>query len=145
MLDGQVQVEGLTELRRELRKLEGRWGRELQKVNKSVAETVVVPEAKRRARESRRAASGNQTRVGSRGEESIRAGARQNAAYVRGGGARVPYFQGYEWGTLGDYPQFPMSSKEGHIIYPVIQERQTQIVETYGGMLDDLTKAAFPG
>ena len=140
----EVQVEGLKELQRELKRVDKSWAKELQKANKKVAEDEVVPYARARAQESRTAHSGNTTRLGSRGVKSIRAGAKQRAALVRGGGAKVPYFQGHEWGTKGNYPQFPGKSKEGHIIYPVLRERREQIIERYGSAVDDLMKRAFP-
>lgn len=140
----EIQVEGLKELQQELRRVDKSWAKELQKSNKAVAESEVVPYARARAQESRSSYAGGSTRLGSRGVNSIRAGAKQRAALVRAGGARVPYYHGHEWGTKGNYPQFPGATKEGHIIYPVLTERREQIIERYGNAVDELMKRAFP-
>ena len=142
----EITYDGIKKFQRELRQVGKEWPRELRKTNKAVAEETVLPEARRRAAESRPSAAGGTTRLGSRGERSLRAGAQQRKAFVKGGGARVPWFAGHEWGSSGQYGQFPQRSgvSPGFIIFPVIKERQTQIQETYMRMLDDLASRAFP-
>ena len=139
-----IEVEGLKDLQKELRRVDKSWAKELQQANKKVAEDEVVPYARARAQESRTSYAGNTTRLGSRGVNSIRAGASGRAALVRAGGAKVPYFHGHEWGTKGTYPQFPGKQKDGHIIFPVLKERREQIIEAYGTSVDELMKRAFP-
>ena len=138
-----ARIEGLKELRKELKALGPQWPKELQKTNKAAA-AKVVPEAKRRAAQSHPNLAGGVARVGSRGVSSIRALASQTRAQIAGGGAKVPWFGGNEFGSSGRYRQFPAKNKEGYILWPAAKAKEPEIEEIYLEMIDALTKAAFP-
>ena len=138
-----VEIEGLKELRKELKRMGSEWPKELQKTNKQAA-ALVVPEAKRRAAQSHSNLAGGVARVGSRGVASIRPLATQRSAQIAGGGAKVPWFGGNEWGSSGRFRQFPARAKEGHILWPAAKAKEPEVIKAYEKMLDDLTKRAFP-
>lgn len=117
--------------------------RDMREVNLKAAE-LVVPEAKRLGQRSYINLAGNLGRLGSRGVASIRALASQSKAYVAGGNARVPWFQGAEWGSGGAYRQFGPRRSEGRFILPAVEEKTPEIIELYGDEVRDLSRRAFP-
>lgn len=137
-----IDVQGLKELRKELKAIDPKWTKELQQVNKRAA-SIVVPEAKRRASQSRPNLAGGVARAGSAGVGSIRALASQSRAQIASGGARVPWMGGSEWGSSGRYRQFPSANKDGYILWPAAKAKESEVVELYQDMLDDLSSAAF--
>ena len=140
--DLSIGIKGLKELRSELRK--SGIQKNLTKVNKHVVNVVVVPEAKRRAAKSFPNIAGGMTRVGSKGINSIRGTATQTKAVIKAGGARVPWFQGVEWGSSGRYRQFPRTAEKGRIVYPVVEDKREEIIDAYWDVIDDVTKGPFP-
>lgn len=132
----EIRVEGLKELQKALKQLEGAAPRELREANKAAAE-LVAARARERGQETRTNLKGNQTRLGSRGVASIRAKATQTGAAVVMGGPGIPYAFGHEWGARR-YRQFPPSSKQGYILYPSVQELKPEIIEVYQKLLDEL-------
>lgn len=137
-----VRVEGLRELRRDLRRAGAEFPRELSRTNKRVVERIVVPEAQRRGRQTRTNLAGNPTRLGSRGVASIRALASATRAEVAMGGARIPYASGHEFGS-GRYRQFPPKRREGYILLPAVEATHDEILDAYRAMLDELARRAF--
>lgn len=137
-----VDVQGLKELRKALKDIDPKWTKELQQVNKRAA-NIVVPEAKRRASQSRPNLAGGVARVGAAGVGSIRALASQSRAQIASGGARVPWMGGSEWGSSGRYKQFPSKSSDGYILWPAAKAKEPEIIVIYGHMLDDLASVAF--
>lgn len=142
--DIKVDVQGLKELRKEFKAIDPKWSKELQAVNKRAAD-IVVPEAKKRAGQSRPNLAGGVARAGSAGVASIRALASQSRAQIASGGARVPWMGGSEWGSTGRFEQFPAKSNDGYILWPAAKAKEPEIVKLYGDMLDDLASAAFDG
>lgn len=141
-----VRVEGLKELRKELRALEGddAWKGELREAGKAAAE-VVAAEARRTAASGRSTLSGANATMGSRAVATIRALAGQTRATVAGGKASVPHFGGWEFGSTGRFRQFPAKARKGsHNIYPAIEAKQREIVRVYGDRIDVLMKKHFP-
>lgn len=139
-----VDVQGLRELRKELKAIDPKWSKELQAVNKRAA-NIVVPEAKKRAGQSRPNLAGGVARAGSAGVASIRALASQSRAQIASGGARVPWMGGSEWGSSGRFKQFPSKSADGYILWPAAKAKEGDVVKLYEKMLDDLSSAAFNG
>lgn len=140
-LDVKLRVDGLRELRKELRAIDAAFPKELRAANKQVAEQVVVPEARRRAGALTR------PRVGSRLLATIRALASQTSATVAMGGARTPYARGMEFGSIRRKQFAPWRGNDrnaGYFLYPTIRERSDDIVETYSRVIDELTERAFP-
>lgn len=144
----EVQVEGLRELRRALKQVEETLPRELRATNKRVVEQVVLPEARRRGQQTRLNVAGRETRLGSRGVATIRPVASQTSAGIAMGGARAPWAVGHEWGSTGRYPQFPArptgGPSPGFILYPVVREKQQEIVAAYTAAIEPLLRHAFP-
>lgn len=137
-----IDVAGLRELRSELRKMDMQ--RDLTETNRRVVNQIIVPKAQELGRRTRINLAGRPTRLGSRGVASIRGLATQTSATVAGGGARVPYFGGHEFGNTGRYRQFPPKTKGGYIIYGAIQETREEFIEAYWEALDGMVEGAFP-
>jgi hypothetical protein len=138
-----VEVEGLKELRRELKQLGPQWPKELRKANKEAADIA--------ASASRSNAHGG-TRQQSAAASAIKASGTQSAAQVVIDAGRVPFALGAFLGSRA-YPQFPEwvgnSWEPGgpggpYAVNPAIREKEDEIIETYGDALDRLTCAAFP-
>lgn|SRR5574337_175545 len=138
-----IDVQGLKELRSALRKAGTQFPKELRVANLAAAD-IVVPEAKRRALQSRPNLAGGAARVGSRGVGSIRALAQQKAAQIAGGSAGVPWFAGNEFGSSGRYRQFPSASRDGYILWPAAKAKRDEVVQVYERMLEALAAEAFP-
>lgn len=130
-----VRVSGLRELRSELKALDARWPKELQKVNKSIAEDV---------------AEGTRSALGSLGGSApkvkVSALASQARAQVRvggGSGVAAEVAMGNLWGS-NRYRQFPPRIEGGYGLYPTIKAMRDDIEDRYLDLLDDLLKRAFP-
>lgn len=132
----------IRQLRKELRAVDAQ--KEMQKANKKVAEQVVVPEAKKRASKSYTNLAGGVARAGSRGVAAIRARATQTKAIVASGKASVPWMGGSDFGSSGRYRQFPPAKEGGRFLYPVIADKQQEIVDAYWDAIDDVIKNVFP-
>jgi len=139
-----IEAPDLREFRRDLKRAGDQFPKQLQQTNKHVVEKVVLPEAKRRGSQSRRNLAGGRATIGSKGVATIRALATQRSAAVAMGGARTPWVAGNEWGSGGKYRQFPRKNREGHILWPVVEELRDEIVEEYRDAVGDLAKIAFP-
>lgn len=147
-----VKIEGLRELRRELKAIDGKFPKEIAAVNKRVVENIVVPDAKRRA------ASRTNPRAGSKVVDSIRGLGSQTRAQIAGGGARVPHFKGHNYGSNqirrtprgGHTTQFPIRSRKvgrgnaGYILEPAVYDNLPRVLDAYADMLDALLRPAFP-
>lgn len=133
-----VRLTGLSELRKELKKLDGEWTSELKTANFSVAADIVVPTAKSKA---------SSTRAGSAVVSSIRAAKAAKAAIVSLGGSRVPWAAGFEFGSL-KYHQFPTwrgnGDGAGYFLWPTIREKKPEIIDRYLELLEKITSRAFP-
>ena len=148
MQGGTIAVQGLDELRRELKKLD--LTDDLKQANYDAAELVV------RSAQSR--ASSKLERKAARSLKPSRAAAK---AVVTGGGAKAPFFGGAEFGaqqnrkrtspsgrTFLGHNQFQpwrgSGSTAGYFLYPAIRAETARIVEIYGDAIDRITKPAFP-
>lgn len=145
-MPARVRVEGLKELRKELRTLEGddSWKADLRAAGKDAAE-IVAAEARRTAAAGRSTLSGKAATMGAAAVASIRSLAGQTRATVAGGKASIAYFGGWEFGSAGHYRQFPAKARNGsHNIYPAIDTKRDEVIEIYGDRIDVLTKKHFP-
>ena len=134
---GVVAVEGLDELRRELRKLDDAGlTDQLKDANKKVADLVV-------ARAQGRASTGMERKAAG----SLRSSRQAARAQVVGGSVKVPFFGGAEFGSLR-YRQFKAwtgsNSQSGYFLYPAIREATDDIVELYGDEVMKISAKAFP-
>jgi len=146
---GTVAVEGLDELRRELKKLEGDQATEaLKDANYAVAQLVVS------------AAQGwASTKMESAAAATLKP-ARQAARAQVVGGAGIAFFGGAEFGamqnqarntsrgTMLGWNQFKAwrgnGSSAGHFLYPAIRGETDNIVELFSDAIDKITRDAFP-
>lgn len=134
---GIVAVDGLDDLRKELRKLDdGGLLEQLKDANKMVADLVVE-----------RARQNTSTRMERRAASSLRSSRQAARAQVLGGSASVPFFGGAEFGSL-QYPQFQAwtgsNSQSGYFLYPAIRAATDDIVELYGDEVEKISAKAFP-
>lgn len=138
MAGARVEVTGLKELRRELRKLEGdgAWKKDLRDAGLKAA-TIVATDAKASAMRA------SNPRMGTRAANTIRPLASQTSGTVAAGSKAVPWTLGHIWGS-NQFRQFPKRIKGGYHLYPAIEKNADKIVEIYADAIDDLTKKAFP-
>lgn len=122
---GRVRVEGLRELRRDLRKLsrDETWKGDLRDAGLQAA-TIVANDARASAL---RAVN---PRMGRRAANTIRPLASQTNARVAAGRANVPWTMGHIWGS-SRFPQFPPRRKGGYHLYPAIERQQDRVIEIY--------------
>jgi hypothetical protein len=133
----QVRVDGLRELRRELKALDGQWAKQLQKVNKAIAEDVA---------EGTRSAFSRMGGSAPKVAGTVKALAQQTRAQVKvGGGAGVAseVAMGNLWGSRR-FRQFPSPKPGGYALYPTLAELRPDLEERYAELLDDLLRRAFP-
>src|SRR5690348_883428 len=113
-----VRLTGLDELRKELKRLDGDWTSQLKDANYEIAADIVVPEAKRRA---------GQTRAGGAVINSIRAAKAARSATVSLGSNKVSWAAGWEFGSL-KYKQFPYwrgnGEDAGYFMWPAIRAKR---------------------
>lgn len=151
-----INVKGLDQFRRELRKIEQQGGPNgialLKEANFRVASLVV---SKAQARAS------GLGRMQARAGATLRAGRQQARAVVYGGSASVPFFFGAEFGSYSGvrrtrgsrsflgFNQFepwkrPGNGNTGYFLFPTMRAESRNIIEMYGDELDKITKQAFP-
>lgn len=148
---GTIQVEGLAELNKALRSLDGDLAKEMRDVNRSVAGFVAAD-----ARGAAQALGGVAAHVA----PSIKAVGGVSSAGVAFGGARYPMGPGAEFGAGRDlsrqrssgsykgYNQFDAwqgnDHNAGYFVYPSIRRDADRIETEYTKAVDALTKKAFP-
>jgi len=134
---GAVRIDGLDDLRRELKKLDDAGLIDaLKDLNFEIA-SKVVQNAQRRA----------STRQQSSAAQSLKAGRQAAKSVVTGGGAKKPFFGGAEFGSIR-FPQFPAwqgnGRDAGYFLFPAIRSMEDEIVEMYGDEVEKITARAFP-
>ena len=133
-----VRVEGLKELRRELKAVDGDWNRQLQKVNKAIAEDVA---------EGTRAAFSSMGGSAPKVAGTVKALAQQARAQVKVGGkgnsVANQVAMGNLWGSQR-FKQFPRPAPAGYALYPTLASLRPDLEDRYLDMLDDLMRRAFP-
>lgn len=129
---GTLSVDGLTELRRDLKALGKDLPKELRKANKSVADYVADLSA---------SAAYSLGGVAAHVAPSIKASAGQISAGVTFGGSAYPMAGGAEFGSQR-YKQFKPwrgnGSDAGYFVYPTIRDNAERIESHYTDVIDDL-------
>jgi hypothetical protein len=129
-----VRVEGLAELRKELKRLD--LSKDLGQANRKVAQLVVDAAQGRASTRLERAAA-----------RSLSASSSTVGARVGLGGPRTPFAAGAEFGSKR-FRQFQAwrgnGQQAGYFLYPAIRENTPRIVEVYGDEIDRVTRKAFP-
>lgn len=138
--DGPVLVEGLRDLQRELRAIDGAWPRELRAANKAAAD--LVAEGTRASFLSR---GGSAPMVAN----TVKALAQQRSASVKiGGGNSVggQVAMGNEFGGRGrpTTQQFPSFKRGGYSLFPTVKEKREEVIAAYDKAIDRLLEKAFP-
>jgi hypothetical protein len=154
-----IQVTGLRELRRDLRRLDATLPRELAQINQRAAE-IVATEARRRAPRGPHQGGGRVAPIVS----SIKALRQQGRGVVAIGGVRSPHAVVTEFG--GTIPR--RGSHRGQVaqaqamhqsfrrfggisvtrvrkqayVYPALDAKRDEVVNAYADMLDDLLRRA---
>jgi hypothetical protein len=144
-----LKVAGLTELRKELKKLD--LVDDLKDANLDVAQVVVT------AAQAKAAGQGPMQRTAAATLKPSRQAAR---AAVTGGSNSLPFFAGAEFGAGQDVPrntargtvmgwnQFDVwrgsGDGAGYFLYPAIRDKTDEIVEMYGDAIEKITAGAFP-
>lgn len=123
-----IQVEGLDELRRELRRLgDAELPKQLRDVNRSASEAL-----------ARRAAPRAPVRTG-RLQASVRGLGSQRDARVKAGGARVPYAAAVHWGTRARVGlRGPHNIPRRPFIYEAAEQARDDILDDYVKAIDDM-------
>jgi hypothetical protein len=137
-----VEVVGLREFRRELKRIGPQWPKELRQANKDAAE-LVAAEARRRAPRGPHEGGGRVVPI----HLNIRALGSQRAGQVATGGARSPHGPVYEFG--GSIPRRGDTAARTQVraqpyIYPALGAMRDEVVEFYGEAVDRVSRRAFP-
>lgn len=144
-----VRIEGLTEFRKELRKVAGKDGlAALKAVNVKVAEMIVERTKPKMSKKSTRSAA------------SLKAAKTTNAAFVRGGGKSAPMFGGVEFGSYSNqarttrrgtvlgWNQFDAwkgnGAGAGYFLYDTVRASEKEVIEMYRDGMIDVARDAFP-
>lgn len=136
MPEGLVKLEGMVELRRELRALDSRLPRAIQKANKRAAQLVA---------DRGKALLASTGGVGPKAALSVKALAGQAYASVRLGGAAFPFAAGQNFGS-DRYTQFPPrpGSGQDYGLYKAIGETRSDVIAGYDQFIEEGFKEAFP-
>jgi hypothetical protein len=137
-----VEVHGLKDFRRELKRLGPAWPKELRQANKDAAE-IVARTARRRAPRGPHEGGGRVVPI----HLNIRALASQTKGQVAVGGARSPHGPVYEFGgSIGRRGDTGARTqvRAQPFLHPALAEEQSRVVEVYGDAIDRITSRAFP-
>lgn len=140
MASPEIRVIGLRELRRDLKRLDADWPKELAKANTAAAQ-IVATEAQRRAPAGPHQGGGSVTPI----RQSIRASRAQRSASVSFGGARSPHAAPTEFGgTLARHASASRTTvRQRAFLYPAITAKTAEVVQTYTAAVDRLLHDAF--
>lgn len=141
MSDVTVEVSGLSEFVRELRRVD--FGKEIGRVNQAVSEPVA---ADARSRAIARGGSAAKT------ARSIKASRKAKAAVIAVGGPRFPFAWGAEFGAKR-WRQFPAwrgnqwspdSGNVGYFLHPAIRDGKEAFERRYFDEIEQVAAKAFP-
>jgi hypothetical protein len=141
VLNASIQIEGLAEFRRDLKKIDDQLVKELRVDLLAIAKEI-AKETQRRVPE----------RTGS-AKRSIRAGVSGNNAYVAGGKKAVPYYGWLDFGSrtprrgrsrqTGPWKGSGAGPKGGRFIYPTIAANRREIEQKAQKAFDKAYDAAM--
>jgi hypothetical protein len=142
MVERGVEVHGLRDFRRELRRAGEEFPRELRQTNLEAAE-IVAKDARRRAPRGPHLGGGRVRPI----VASIRALASQGRGQIAVGGASTPHGPVLEFG--GTIPRRGGTGARTTVraqpfLYPALAAKQDEVVEFYGEALDRVYRRAFP-
>jgi hypothetical protein len=140
--DETIRIDGLTDFRRALGKIDRALGKRIGQINKATGEKV--------ASKARAAYSNFYTTRRGRVPKSIKSSAAQREVKISLGRESVPYALGQEFGSNKHRQFFPWtgpSSKggsAGRFFYPAIREETPGLVDDYLKALDEVAREAYP-
>lgn len=122
-----IHVTGLTEYKKALRQIDNHLGTELRKGLNEVAQVVVD------------AARPKVPYLTGAAQESMKAGSSQNAAQIKVGGTKAPYYQWLDFGGAVGRNKSVVRPflKAGRYVYPTADEKHDALI----GKLDDVIVA----
>jgi hypothetical protein len=151
-----LRVDGLKQLRRELKKIDASFDAELKEINWTLVNELITPAAKTKAGAAISRGGKPAVKPGGAVVNSIKALRQAKAAIVSLGGAKAPHAAGYEFGSMqlrktaagGHTTQFPIwrgnGEDAGYFLHPTIREKRDEILAFYSLMIGELLKEAFP-
>lgn len=146
-----IRVEGLDELRRELRKLDDAGlTNALRQANYDVAEHVIA-----------RAKAAASTKLQRKAADSMTASRQAARAQINAGGSKAPFFGGAEFGAGQGQRRVGPSGRQflghnqfeawrgngmdaGYFLYPTIRDETDEIIDIYGDEIERISRKAFP-
>lgn len=141
MITADIQIDGLAEFRRDLRKIDVELTKELRRDLLAIAKDIAQEAAARVPSKTGRAAA------------SIRAGVSGNNAYVSGGKKSVPYYGWLEFGSRkprkgntrkqGPWKGSGRGPRDGRFIYPTIKRNRQKIIRMAQAAFDKAAEAAL--
>lgn len=141
----EIKVEGMKDLRKALRDMseDKGWRGELREVYRAVA-TLVEGEAHNRAGAGAVTVVGTHASMGSRAIASIKGKGTTTGSTLQGG-AGVPWFGGWNFGTSGAHRQFPAKRSPDYNLYAAVADKRDQITNEFAEAVEDALNSAFPG
>lgn len=131
-MDVRVDVQGLAEFRRELRRVDAELPDRLKAANVELAGHVVAGAQGR---------AGTVSRMAAKAAESLRPARTVGGAAVYLGNAATPFAMGAEFGSVR-FRQFEpwrgSGGGAGYFLYPEIRAQRDRIIERYRQVLDEL-------
>lgn len=140
-----IEIKGLKQLRRELKKLEDQGLiNKVKDLNVKVADLVV------KTAQSKASGVGRQQAAAAK-DLSARRRANSAAIALGGRGRTKEWAIGAEFGShrYGQFPPFRGNQWSdpptvGYFLHPAIRDKSDEIVEMFGDGIEDITRAAFP-
>ena len=142
-----IEVHGLAQLRRDLRRMGVQYRKALDKELRAAARPIVVA-AKRSYREEHPPHRGRGSRRSKGSQRGIRASSGGGNVRVTLDGTRYPWLQGQEWGS-GSYPQFPAATqnrpplKRGYFFWPAVVEGREDVSDRVRDAVDRINRSTF--
>lgn len=141
MITAGIQIEGLAEFRRDLKKIDENLTKELRNDLKLIAMEIAV-EARQQV-----------PQITGKARGSIRGGVSGNNAYVAGGKKSVPYYGWLDFGSrkprsgrsrkVGPWKGSGPGPKKGRFIYPTIERNRSEITRKAQQAFDKAAEAAL--
>jgi hypothetical protein len=154
MGDPAIKVSGLKELRKALKQAGDDFPKQVAELNFTIVSDIVVPAAKEMAAQGFTNIAGHSVHPGAAVVNSIRALRQQKSAVIAFGSAKVPYAAGMEFGSMGGKGKHGGHTNQfgqwrgnkdgaGYFIWPVIRNKNAEIIERYVSLMGKLTSMAF--
>ena len=134
-----IRVDGLDDLRKQLRAADKGLAKDLGQAGKAAAD-IVAKEARTRV-----------PVLTGRARDSVRAAVHRGGGAVKGGGAKAPHFGFLDYGNKphsgagvgrGDSQTAIPYRKGGRIVYPSLAAKRAEVIEEYEQLVDRVLRSA---